>query len=259
MKLLFSEYPATYSEYKFPYHIWAWQEPKDETDSLLAQGFLPTRFKINLWYLARSSRVNLDTFEESSENRRILKNTHDFSFEEVEQHAFTLTDEYMGIVRSFLKTVDTEFSDAAIKRLFSSHLCNKIIIWKKDGNVMGLSPILTTDQSYFYWYGFYHPDYQSSGIGMRMMLHAVLLAKEEGKKYVYIGTVYTKGSLYKTNFEGFEFFNGFQWRNSKDELKYLIEKDGKSKGHDLFKDERYMENFYGTRKLQAFIGEVTRK
>lgn len=254
MRLLFSEYPAQYDKYQFPYQVWAIEESKAERDALLAQGFLPTRFKIGLWYLARSCRVNLQNFEESSENRRIIKNTKQFSTTVTPAKESALEPEHFALIHAFCnEIIGIDFSVSSIKRIFSPHLCNKVIEWHDEDRLVGISPVLKTDTAIFYWYGFLDPAYSKSGLGMRMMLEAVMQAKEAGKQFGYVGTIYTKSSLYKTNLKGFEFFNGFEWSSNQDELKYLLEKDTDANGPELFKDETYLKHFHNAQHIGDII------
>lgn len=255
MRLLFSEYPAQYDNYQFPYQVWAMEESTAERDALLAQGFLPTRLKIGLWYLARSCRVNLQEFEESSENRRIVKNTQQFLATVTKTEQFTLEQKHLSLISAFCKEViGTDFAESSLKRIFSKHLCTKVIEWHEGETLVGLSPIMETESSIFYWYGFLNPEFSKSGLGMRMMLDAVMRAKTEGKTHAYIGTIYTAGSLYKTNFKGLEFFNGLGWSNNEDELKYMLEKDTNPQSPELFKDTEYLNRFHNAQH----IGQLTK-
>lgn len=79
-----------------------------------------------------------------------------------------------------------------------------------------------------------------------MMLQAVIYAQEKGKEFIYLGSIYTKGSLYKTEFRGFEFFNGMGWSFDKSELKHLIDYEGDDY---LLRDESYRKTFLKIEKL----------
>jgi hypothetical protein len=256
VKLVFSEYPAKYEGYVFPYKVWAIEESKDERSVLLNQGFLPSRMKIGLWYLARSLRIDLQTFTESSENRRVVKNTHVFSCEVQEKSAFSLTEEKLHWVSTFAKEVakKAEYSASSVKRIFSSHASARVMVWLSEGVEVGYSPLMETDRAIFYWHGFHKSDITNSGLGARMMLEAVKWAKEHGKQYAYLGTVYTNASLYKTNYKGWQFFNGFRWSNSKEELKFLIGKDQYDDGNELLMDEKYRERFYNNDIVRMLKG-----
>lgn len=254
MKTFFTEFPANYDSYSFPYQVWALQENALEGAQLLGQGFLPTRLKLNLWYLARSSRVNLANFRETSENRRVIKQTSTVRFTVVPAETFTLTPTILELIREYITThISTEFSDSAIKRIFSKHTTQQILTYYQDEKMVGLSPLLTTKNCAFYWYGFYHPDFYKTSLGVRAMYEAVSWANQQNMRYIYLGTVYSNSSLYKTNFEGFEFFNGGGWSSNLSELKYLISKDEKSSFENLLHDAVYQENFFATENLTQFL------
>jgi hypothetical protein len=74
-----------------------------------------------------------------------------------------------------------------------------------------------------------------------MMLQAVIWAKENQKKYIYLGTCYEKTALYKTEFKGVEYFNGFHWNNNLEELKDLL--NYKNKEY-FFKRKDFLQKYY---------------
>ncbi len=79
-----------------------------------------------------------------------------------------------------------------------------------------------------------------------MMLEAVFLGKAQDKSYIYLGSCYSKESLYKTEYKGVEFFNGFSWSSNLTELKYLLER---SNPDYLFKDKDYIDTFFDGQKI----------
>lgn len=257
MKLLFSEYPAQYDKYQFPYQVWALESSKEERDALLDRGFLPTRLKVGLWYLARSSRVNVRDLHVSSENRRIIKNTSHFSLTLQPTADYTLDDERMSLIRAYIKhTIKSDFSDTSLKRIFSTHMSNYVFEWRDANKLVGISPFMVTEAGIFYWYGFHNKDLSKTGLGMRMMLEAVLWAKEHGKAYAYVGTVYSKSSLYKTNIHGLRFFNGVTWSDNEDELKYLIEKDTHRPEGEILKNTEYLDMFYDAKHIGDILKRI---
>lgn len=252
MRLLFSEYPVTYEEYRFPYQVWAQEDSLDERESLLEQGFMPSRMKIGLWYLGRSSRIDLQQYEENSENRRIRKNTSDYHYHLQASDGFTLTTDIDWLLNSARKISD-KFSKHSVKRMFSKHLSTEVFVWKHSDSdeVVGLVPVMIAGRSMFYWMAYYKDSAFVSGLGTRMMLEAVEWAATNQYSRAYLGTVYSEASLYKTNFNGFQFFNGVEWRVEKEELRYLL---NRSDEKELFKDNEYLEKFYGRASMQAILG-----
>ena len=79
---------------------------------------------------------------------------------------------------------------------------------------------------------------------MFMMTSAVVLFTEHGFKHLYLGTCYSQTALYKTQFSGAEFFNGFRWSDDLDELKFIIKRDKKDLTQHLLETEEYRGKFY---------------
>jgi len=63
-------------------------------------------------------------------------------------------------------------------------------------------------------------------------------------KYIYLGTCYTKNALYKTQFAGTEFFNGFRWSENIKELKYLIKREKQILTQHLLETDQFRDEFY---------------
>jgi hypothetical protein len=61
---------------------------------------------------------------------------------------------------------------------------------------------------------------------------------------LYLGTCYSSTALYKTQFVGSEFFNGFRWSNDLTELKYILKRDKKELYQHLLESEDYRKEFY---------------
>lgn len=248
MKLFYSEYKANYDNYKFPYQVFLKKEDRDKIDEILNMGFLPTRFSKNIFYLCRSLRINLEKFELSSENRRILNRTEDFKFELFDLDKFDYTNEIQKTCKDwFNKRFNKKIISAqGVKKVFREDNNNKVFVWTYNSEIVGFVPCIENDELIYYNYAFYNPDYYKLNLGARMMLQAVIYAQEKGKEFIYLGSIYTKGSLYKTEFRGFEFFNGMGWSFDKSELKHLIDYEGDDY---LLRDESYRKTFLKIEKL----------
>jgi len=59
MKLIFSENRSDYSNYIFPYAIWAIPEANETPAKIFARGFLPSSRDLDRFYLCRQIRINL--------------------------------------------------------------------------------------------------------------------------------------------------------------------------------------------------------
>jgi hypothetical protein len=85
-----------------------------------------------------------------------------------------------------------------------------------------------------------------------MMTSAVELFAGRGVKNLYLGTCYSENALYKTQFSGAEFFNGFRWSQNLKELKYLLRRDRKPVSQHLLETEEYRAAFH-----PGGLGEMT--
>ena len=96
----------------------------------------------------------------------------------------------------------------------------------------------------YYYYAFYDLDYVQKSLGMFMMTSTVQIMQEEEIDFIYLGSCYSKNALYKTQFQGAEFFNGFTWSENLNELKYLIKRDSESVQKHLLENEFFINEFY---------------
>ena len=68
----------------------------------------------------------------------------------------------------------------------------------------------------------------------------------------YLGTCYLESALYKTQFAGAEFFNGFRWSSDLKELKYILRRDKKDLRQHLLETDGYRDEFY-----KGDLGQIT--
>lgn len=96
----------------------------------------------------------------------------------------------------------------------------------------------------YYYYGFYDLNYFAHSLGMFMMTSAVASFAERGFNYIYLGTCYSQNALYKTQFAGAQFFNGFRWSDDLDELKFLVLRQQRELHQHVLEDDEYRQQFY---------------
>lgn len=249
MKLLFSEQNSDYNHYQFPYAIWAIPEPGEAPSDIFNAGFLPSSRNLDRFYLCRQVRLNLGKFKPSSENRRILRKGEGIEVKLVSRDKYDYTEER----RQFFKTyADIKFgkdimSFERLDGLFSSPIISHLLLFldSKSGAEIGAATVyLEGKELAFYYYAFYDLNYYARNLGMFMMTTAAALFAERGVKYLYLGTCYSQNALYKTQFAGAEFFNGFRWSDNMEELKFLINRERNVEQH-LLETENYRKEFYG--------------
>jgi hypothetical protein len=269
MKLFFTEFPPNYAKYHFPYQILALREKKDNPHNLYLHGFLPFRSKKNLYYLARSTRVNLKEFTPSSENRRILRKTEKFTLSLQPLDQFNYTPQVQKFCSDFVKQTfgKQAMPTAAIRTMFNPQVSNLTHVFtfhlkqprtnKPRGfdslknNHLDRTPgveirkpvgyiVAAINHSFLHYdHPFYDIKFAKDNLGIGMMTQAIQWAAKQHKAFVYLGTCYTKESLYKTQFAGFQFFTGYSWSTDLKMLKALIKEQ---KGnHYLFQDKALLK------------------
>jgi len=245
MKLFFSEFKPNYQKYHFPYQVWLLKESTDEIEKIYENGFLPIRSVPNVYYLTRSLRVNLNKFEISSENRRILKKTEDFEADLLPLAEFKYGPKIQKFCKEYMvkKFGEKSMTASGIRRIFKSGIFNYVFVWRerKNQKEIGYGVCFISSSLLQYAHAFYNLEYFQRSLGARMILEAVNWAAKSGKKYIYLGTCYEESALYKTEFKGVEFFNGFRWSENLEELKELVRDRDREY---LLKDREYLEKFY---------------
>lgn len=244
MKLFFSEFLADYSKYHFPYQVWLLKEPGDDVNKIYDHGFLPIRNMPNVFYLSRNIRVDLAEFEPSSENRRVLRKTEEFSSKILPLSDFNYTVQVQKLCKDYAEARMGKdvFPASAVKNVFLGGVYNYVFVFEdKEEKPVGYAVCYISDEILQYAHSFYDLKFFSGNLGARMMLEAVMWAKENNRKFVYLGTCYEDKSLYKTEFKGVEFFNGLGWSKNLEELKALIKRKAPNY---LLRDKDYLETFH---------------
>ncbi len=198
-------------------------------ESAYSDGFVFTRIGKGVMNQTRSLRIDLNKFELSSENRRVLTRTEELvlSIQPIPYAKYEWTIHKMGKKFYEKKFGEKTFSAQKIKELIADEEksnFNKLFIYKKDGNNIGYCICLETKNILHYCYPFYqlqNTNYQLPNLGMGMMLKAIVWAKENGKKYTYLGSFQRPSDVYKLQFTGLEWFDGKEWQNDLNELKKI--------------------------------------
>jgi arginyl-tRNA--protein-N-Asp/Glu arginylyltransferase len=257
MKLLFSEAKSDYGNYIFPYAVWAFPEEGETPAQIFARGFLPSSYALDRFYMCRHLRVCLPEFAASSENRRILRKGEGIEARVVKRAEFDFTETR----RAFCKTyADAKFkpSGMSVERLntlLSSKVVTHVLIFTDMANGAEVGYVMLymeEPKAAFYYYAFYDLAYYARNLGMFMMTSAVATLAERGINYVYLGTCYSENALYKFQFNGSEFFNGFTWSRNAKELRYLVDREQQPVTRHLLETLAYREEFWGL-ELSALV------
>lgn len=141
----------------------------------------------------------------------------------------------------------SSFSAATVRSIFKEEVYNSVLVFtdQEAGKEVGYAVCYQGKEFLQYAHAFYDLDYLAKNLGARMMLESIVWAKDRKKKYVYLGTAYGKGALYKTQFKGGEFFNGLGWSENLSELKVLVRGEIEQQEY-LLKNKKYIQDFHSS-------------
>jgi arginyl-tRNA--protein-N-Asp/Glu arginylyltransferase len=246
MKLLFSEAEADYSRYLYPYVIWAIPEVGEVPADLFNAGFLPGARGLDLFCLCRNLRVNLAQYQPSSENRRILRKGEGIAMQLVPRAEFDFSPTRKEF---FLKYAEARYGAGVmpperLELLFNTPLATHLMVFTDTATGAELGVVLLyldAPHVAFFRYSFYDLNHSNRSLGLFLMTTAVNYFQAQKFKHLYLGTCYSERALYKTQFAGVEFFNGFRWSQNLEELKHLVRRDAKK---HLLETAEFRELFY---------------
>lgn len=247
MKIFFSEHNKDYQTYTFDYAVYAEMEEMDDLPIIYKQGFLPYSNDLDdpreIFYLARSLRVDLASFVDSSENRRVNRKLEDLNLqpELISKRNFDHNDPHFR--KLCIDYASARFSGNAMsEKRFDYILQRKIFTHVISFAPPGKKPVayifsLIRGNTLHYWYAFF--DLQLSEelpLGKWLMWRSIRLAKEKELDYIYLGTCYGEKALYKVrDFKSLSFFDGSGWNPDMKVLKKWCKTDDKSLATDRFK------------------------
>ncbi len=246
MKIFFSEYNTDYTSYTFSYAVYCIKEKQEELPGIYARGFLPYTGDLSLsqdiFYLARSLRIDLARYQCTSENRRVDRKVQPLAITMavVDKAGFDGQD---PAFRQFCTTYAEErFAGGSMETdrlqyVLERDTLTHIFTFRTAEKVYGYVFAALQGNMLHYWFAFYDTDYmRSHSLGKWMMWKVIDWAHGQGLAYVYIGTCYKEKSLYKVrDHKGAEFFDGQQWNQDIALLKALCSTDEQPKEKDRFK------------------------
>ena len=227
MKLLFSEAPPDYGRYLYPYVVWAFPEPGETPADHFAAGFLPSQPDLTRFYLGRQLRLPLPGWKPSSENRRVLRKGSGWTCELIPRADF----DYSAARRDgWLAFAESQFGPgvmprARLDRLMSNPVISHLLRFSDPSTGEELGTVLLYlegPRMAYYYYAFYDLGRKDRNLGMFMMTRAAEWFAAAGFAWLHLGTCYSERALYKTQFDGVEFFNGHRWSGNPGELKHLV-------------------------------------
>lgn len=203
-----------------------WKEEiiKDESSESISRmydnGFVFTRLGKGVMHQTRSVRIDLNKFELSSENRRILRKGETVSLNEHSIPYSKYSWEIGKIAKDFYdKKAGGAFSVNKIKEIVTTpHNFNTLL----DYSNLGFAICYKNSNMIHYSYPFYDLEKASKDMGLVMMTKMILEAQKLGLKYVYLGSLQRPGDVYKLQFSGVEWFDGKEWKSDVEEVKKIL-------------------------------------
>jgi arginyl-tRNA--protein-N-Asp/Glu arginylyltransferase len=176
-----------------------------------ASGLLPQRNDKNLFYSESSCRSDLSQFSLSSENRRILKNTDQFTYQLIPISQFNFDINTQKTCYQWIKLLGWNFPISSVKNIFANHIFNYVYIWKLDQNIIAYSVSYFSKNISHIAYVFYDPQYSHTNLPIRLVLQNIIDSHQKNLKYCYLGRFSEQIGFYKRNMPGFQYFDNGQW------------------------------------------------
>lgn len=204
-----------------------WKEEKILDDSpesinrMYDNGFVFTRIDKGVMQQTRSVRIDLNKFELTSENRRILRKGEEIGFESHTIPYPNYSWEIGKIAKNFYdKKAGGAFSANKIKELITTnHNFNSFLSFLNIGYVI----CYKNNHIIHYSYPFYDIEKAPKDMGLIMMTKIISESKTEGLKYIYLGSLQRPSDVYKLQFSGIEWFDGKEWKTDLEEVKKVLE------------------------------------
>jgi len=165
------------------------------------------------WYTSRMVRLNLNRYNKKSKQ---LKN-YEFSFHERIEDLTEISRVFDIFVS--LKNLNPLY-DITLDKDRSSWM---LVHW--DGELVAFTKFINYDgemESQFTAWDYSDP---KASIGTRIVEHEISVARSKGLEYLYIGPGYGDVAIYKSKFDGFEWWTGREWSTDKDKYNELCNRD----------------------------------
>lgn len=203
-----------------------WKEEKVDNDStesiskMYDNGFVFTRMGKNIMQQTRSVRIDLNKFELSSENRRILRKGENVQMGE---HNIPYSD-YSWEIGKMAKN----FYDIKANRAFTANKIRELLTTNHNFNTLfsysnlGYTICYKNHSLIHYSYPFYDLEKSPKDMGLIMMIKTIAEAQTLGIRYFYLGSLQRSADAYKLQFSGIEWFDGKKWQTDKEKVKIIL-------------------------------------
>lgn len=216
--------------------IYAEVEPSEEKQAI-ENGWLKDDGK---WYQTRSTRLRCNSFKSKrsfpKDYKFVIGNFSDFKFQDLER-IYDQYMEYKGYIdycSPFQREIQSSKFGVVLNKDNISVAFSKFILY--NGAI---------ESSQFCW------DYSEPKIslGIAIQTKEIEYAKSLGYDCLYLGPGYEKSSIYKSNYNGFEWWDGIEWSTDINKYMLLCNRDTDIRNkmdmtnlEEIFNDEIYETN-----------------
>ena len=233
MKLFFDHVTGKLTNYDLIYSLALANFEEKEYCYAFENGWIPlswyyTKLKNLTWINARNTRLLLNKFTFSKKQRKILrkKDIRVEVYDKLDDALFIIISDIYKKYVQYKKYYEKDFEEDSEVFEKEDYIDWKYFIYYYKDKPVAFTEVKVFDSKHvltgqFAW------DYQNPklGMGTYATLHEIDWSiKNKCKKY-YLSYGYEKSNLYKSRFDGFEFWNGRGWMNNKSLYKKLCEHD----------------------------------
>ena len=230
MDIYFRHYSGAITQYDYLFFDCMAKVSLREEDSALKEGWLPDDYFVpknslkSHWYQARQTRINLKNFQETRSTKKARKKCKN-----IEVEYLRAKDVNLNIIENIFKKYFEyrNFKPWKLEPLLELEMERKhFILYLQEGSPIaftflrdvGSNSVFSTQ---FAW------DYENPKLylGKYANLAEIDYCINNKKEYMYLGVGYEKSCIYKSDYQGFEFWTGEKWSNDVEHYKFLCERD----------------------------------
>lgn len=248
MRIFFSEHQVVYDTYTFGWAVYCIPDSPNELHDVYARGFLPYSGMpelgaSNLFYLARSVRVDLRTFTLAKNDLYVLRKIHPLN---LTTRALPLSDALSSIPDLRIQIGQLAepilgsgvMSAERIEYILMRDYLTEVVVFEGQDGIVNIALLVCGSDFTHVWYSL-HPKWPN--LGKYCLLKLVERAREQNHRYCYVGTGYTAHARYKTSLPGAEIFSGYEWSQDLTSLddQWLLDNSTVVQKEDHFKQLRF--------------------
>ena len=249
MKIFFDHIAGKLTNYDLLYSLILAKFDLDEYDYALDNGWIPlsryhTKLDGQTWINARGARLNLTKFK-FNKNKRYKLKRKDITVKIFDELTDELEDTLAIIYRKYIryKNFHETNNEAESEEFYRDDPIDwKYFVYYQDDKPIAFTELITFNKhlvtGQFAW------DYEDPKLGMGSFatLYEIKWALDNGYNKYYLSYAYENSSMYKSKYDGFEFWTGREWLSDKTIYKNLCNNDERIKNFTDLND--YQEKYF---------------